>query len=87
MRKCILQDCGKSQTNKENMPGVTFHRLLKNETRRSMECSPSPSSISEAKQISSEITEVVNVMEESSFQNVSVPSTSRGLVFYYTCFI
>ncbi|KAJ8944249.1 hypothetical protein NQ318_013660 [Aromia moschata] len=25
MRKCIVQDCGKSQTNKENMPGVTFH--------------------------------------------------------------
>ncbi|KAJ8962345.1 hypothetical protein NQ318_018327 [Aromia moschata] len=29
MRKCIVQDCGKSQTNKENMPGVTFHRSLK----------------------------------------------------------
>ncbi|KAJ8940394.1 hypothetical protein NQ318_009825 [Aromia moschata] len=27
MRKCIVQDCGKSQTNKENMPGVTFHRI------------------------------------------------------------
>ncbi|KAJ8944407.1 hypothetical protein NQ318_023180 [Aromia moschata] len=26
MRKCIVQDCSKSQTNKENMPGVTFHR-------------------------------------------------------------
>ncbi|KAJ8959172.1 hypothetical protein NQ318_022433 [Aromia moschata] len=27
MRKCIVQDCGKSQTNKENMPGMTFHRI------------------------------------------------------------
>ncbi|KAJ8960220.1 hypothetical protein NQ318_003944 [Aromia moschata] len=27
MGKCIVQECGKSQTNKENMPGVTFHRF------------------------------------------------------------
>ncbi|KAJ8960409.1 hypothetical protein NQ318_013689 [Aromia moschata] len=36
-----------------------------------MECSLSPSSISEAKQMSSEFTEVVNVMEESSFHQAS----------------
>ncbi|KAJ8936353.1 hypothetical protein NQ318_006317 [Aromia moschata] len=35
MGKYIVQDCGKNQTNKENMSGVTFHRLLKNETRQS----------------------------------------------------